>query len=131
MNDCAESWSMTPDRLAEIREWTELDAETLLHIEPSVWLDALRDLLRDRDALAERVTDWMKVAESQRETAAKLLGDRDALAAEVERLREALEWIKGASDGRPVCLCGRPTGTGAIVSHAERALAPSPSGGQP
>ena len=46
-----------------------------------------------------------------------------AVLEEIEQLKEALEWIRDASE-RPkcLCLCGRPTGTGAIKKHAEQAL---------
>ena len=42
---------------------------------------------------------------------------------EIERLREALEWISGACDVSGRCKCGRPNGIPAIKSRADRALA--------
>ena len=44
---------------------------------------------------------------------------------QLAELREALEWIQGATDtGTNACKCGRPTGVAAIHSRASRALLP-------
>ncbi len=46
------------------------------------------------------------------------------LRAENARLRDALEWIFGASNtGTNRCSCGRPTGVQALHEHARTALA--------
>jgi len=80
---------------------------------------------RDTDGMNDAVGMGMEIErlqraiqKSDREWYAKL----EAADAEIERLREALEWIAGACGDVNRCKCGRPTGIPALKSHAERAL---------
>lgn len=81
--------------------------------EPSI--DAVR-LLAMNDGWLAKLAEWPDI-----EPEDAYIAGFEARDGEVERLRTALERVHGMAE-RPVCLCGRPTGTAAIKAAADAAL---------